>query len=407
MNSVCNMKTAFPDKSFGFFIFIFFLAFGPLRNSAAYASHLEIRSNFPGGNVTVDSIVGNTVYLRPDIRDTTRDWFYWYMAVKSSKTTVVKFVFNRPHCISRMGPAFSTDNGKNWNWLWTTPLNQNEFVYEVRAGKEIRFSVGMPYTQSNLATFLKPYKKNKFLKNEVLCVTKKGRSIEKLVLSAGAETGKPKILFTAGHQSCEMMVNYVMEGMISTLLAKDSAIQKLLHDVAFVFIPFMDKDGVEDGDQGKSRFPRDHNRDYSDSSIHESTRAVREQFGPNLTAALDLHCPRLKGRDNESLYLIVNDDEKMERNTQIFASRLIAGAAGSLKLNEQRIYRTKSVDPVGATFKAWATALPSMRLCGTVEVPYALHYPEAVTPEKLRVLGREMVLAVQDFLRHDKTTGSE
>ena len=38
----------------------------------------------------------------------------------------------------------------------------------------------------------------------------------------------------------------------------------------------MDKDGVEDGDQGKNRRPGDHNRDWDGESIYNSTEAVRE-----------------------------------------------------------------------------------------------------------------------------------
>ena len=39
-------------------------------------------------------------------------------------------------------------------------------------------------------------------------------------------------------------------------------------NVEVLAIPFMDKDGVEEGDQGKNRKPRDHNRDYIGQSVH-------------------------------------------------------------------------------------------------------------------------------------------
>ena len=52
-----------------------------------------------------------------------------------------------------------------------------------------------------------------------------------------------------------MMARYVLEGMIETLLSKDKNITSLRENTEFMIIPFMDKDGVEDGDQGKARIP--------------------------------------------------------------------------------------------------------------------------------------------------------
>jgi hypothetical protein len=374
------------------------LFLGAVQPSIAKTPDLEITANFPGGNIKVDSIVGTTVYLRPDIRDTTREWFYWYFAARSSRTTVVKFVFNRPNCVSRIGPAVSTDKGKNWEWLQKAPQNQNEFEYKVSAGKETRFSVAMPYLETNLKTFLKTYKKNKSLKSEVLCTTKKGRPIEKLVLSEGVVTQKPTILFTARHHACEMMANYVMEGMISTLLTKDSAMQRLLRDAQFVFVPFMDKDGVEDGDQGKDRYPHDHNRDYGNTSIHESPRALREQFPTNLLAAIDLHCPMLRGRDNETVYFITPNKNPLKDQHYRYFKELIEQGKGTLIPSLEDLHMASGEYPNGTPFLGWATKIPGIQFASTLEVPYAVHKGTAVTPENLRLLGKDMMFALSRLL---------
>lgn len=50
----------------------------------------------------------------------------------------------------------------------------------------------------------------------------------------------------------------------------------LREQVEFFVVPFMDKDGVEAGDQGKNRRPYDHNRDYQGESLYASVRAMRE-----------------------------------------------------------------------------------------------------------------------------------
>ena len=38
---------------------------------------LSIDSSFPGGNIVVDRIEGDQVYLQQDLRDTEGYWFYW------------------------------------------------------------------------------------------------------------------------------------------------------------------------------------------------------------------------------------------------------------------------------------------------------------------------------------------
>ena len=39
---------------------------------------LNIDADFPGGNIVLDRIEGDTVLLHQDLRDTEGDWFYWY-----------------------------------------------------------------------------------------------------------------------------------------------------------------------------------------------------------------------------------------------------------------------------------------------------------------------------------------
>ena len=63
----------------------------------------------------------------------------------------------------------------------------------------------------------------------------------------------------------------------------------------------MDKDGVEDGDQGKNRRPHDHNRDYM-AGIYTSVRAfkellVRESHGKRIVF-FDLHSPHVRSFPN-------------------------------------------------------------------------------------------------------------
>ena len=42
---------------------------------------IELDASFPGGNIVLERIEGNNVYVHQDLRDTDRPWFYWCFAV--------------------------------------------------------------------------------------------------------------------------------------------------------------------------------------------------------------------------------------------------------------------------------------------------------------------------------------
>ena len=72
-------------------------------------------------------------------------------------------------------------------------------------------------------------------------------------------------------------------------------------------IPFMDRDGVEDGDQGKNRTPHDHNRDYNERPLYPEVSALMklgESLKPRVLVATDLHCPHIRGEWNDRVYLV-------------------------------------------------------------------------------------------------------
>ena len=54
-------------------------AMGLVAALAASGATIEIRSDYPAGNVKVEKIdeAANTVVLRPDLRDTRGNWFHW------------------------------------------------------------------------------------------------------------------------------------------------------------------------------------------------------------------------------------------------------------------------------------------------------------------------------------------
>ena len=276
----------------------------------AYAA-IEIRSDYPGGNVKVDKIdeAANVIVLRPDLRDTKGNWFYWDFIVRRSRgdrpterTIHFQFPKNGYDYLASLGPAISKDGGKTWRWLNADGKRhepKNAFDYTFAADEtETRFATSIPYLQKDWDAASVRWRGKEGVKFDVLCKSQSGRRDTEL-LRIACRKGKAKWLFayTARHHACETTANPVMEGIIDEILSGSPEGEWVRDNADCVFVPFMDKDGVEDGDQGKNRRPHDHNRDYV-AGIYTSVRAwkellVRESHGKKIVF-FDLHSPHVR-----------------------------------------------------------------------------------------------------------------
>ena len=375
----------------------------------AVASSVIVDADYPGGNIVVEQIEGDTVVLRPDLRDTQGWWFYWSFRVWGARGRTLTFRFSGRNPIGVRGPAVSNDGGRNWSWLGAEAVQDGSFKYAFSADAgEVRFCFAVPYQEQNLEEFLARFKGNPNVAVQELCKTKAGRSVERL--HVGRLDGDPayRLLFTARHHACEMMANYVMEGVLETALADSDDGYWFRRNVEILAIPFMDKDGVEAGDQGKNRKPRDHNRDYVGKSIYPSVAALRT-FVPNwssgkLAATFDLHCPYIQGPHNEVIYIVGNSDERMWDQQREFGRILETVQSGPL------VYRASDNLPFGQAWNTnsnvgtnkscsrWASDLEGIRLATSFEIPYANAGGRAVTPESAREFGRSLARAIRAYL---------
>ena len=54
---------------------------------------LSVTADFPGGNVVLERIDGDTVLVHQDLRDTTEWWFHWYFRVRGAASCTLTFQF--------------------------------------------------------------------------------------------------------------------------------------------------------------------------------------------------------------------------------------------------------------------------------------------------------------------------
>lgn len=369
---------------------------------------LEIDADFPGGNIVLDKIDGDVVYLAPDLRNTEGTWFYWYFRLRGAEGRRIQFHFNQFPVIGARGPAVSWDQGASWQWLGLDKpaAETHGFAVEIPIGAtEVRFSNTFPYTQKNWDEFTQATswfnEENVFIRE--LCLSRNGRRVEWLEIRPLQEV-RNLVVVTCRHHACESMASYALEGLIHEVLQ----LSELRRHTEFVLIPFMDKDGVEQGDQGKNRTPVDYNRDYNEQGYHPETLALREllmlRTCGRRTVALDLHCPGIWGEWNEKVYFVGDEDPVMWNEQVALFSHIENHAKGAIPVrvsnglpfgqswNTQENYRQ------GATFRKFVSGLPDIVCASTLEIPYANASGVEVNKDTARALGSDIARGLASYL---------
>jgi hypothetical protein len=383
---------------------------GGIAEHANRSGEYIIDADFAGGNLIVERLDGDRVELRPDLRDTEGNWFYWCFRVRGAAGRTLSFRFTQQSPIGARGPAASFDGGRSWRWIGREAADDSSFSYTFPAGAdEVRFGVGMTYTQAHLEAFLTPFDASVPLRREVLCHSRKGRPVERLRIGRPDKGPSPHhVLITARHHACEMMCSYAVEGILAAALGEDDIGRWFRDKVDLVIIPFVDQDGVEDGDQGKNRRPRDHNRDYDGQSVHPETGAIRQfvpaWLGEAPLVMLDLHCPWLRGGINELTYQVGQSDPRRWSRQQAFGQALASVRRGSVAYDPRndlpfgQDWNNGASYQQGLSCAGWGARLPGIDLVSTLELPYANAGGTEVNQASARAFGVDLAHALKAFI---------
>jgi len=392
---------------------LLFLAILVIGIPATVRAELSIDADYPGGNIVVNSIDRNTdgvaVSLCQDLRDTQGWWFYWSFRVRGAEGETLTFRFTDGNVIGTRGPALSLDAGRTWSWLGTESVDGMSFVYTVAADTPcVQFAFAPPYQESDLERFLRQHEVSKHLIVDELCRTRNHRSVERI--RVGRLDGNPahRVLLTCRHHCCESIASFALEGMLAAMLADTDDGRWFRENVEVLAIPFVDKDGVEQGDQGKNRKPHDHNRDYDGQSLYPSVAALRS-FVPQwsddrLQLALDLHCPYIRGDHNEVIYLVGNRNPEIWKQQCKLSEILESVCRGSVpyqaadNLPFGQAWNTEKNYGGGTSCSRWASELKGMRLATGIEIPYANLGETTMTPPLARSFGAKLTEALRRYL---------
>lgn len=273
---------------------------------------MNIRSDYPGGNIKVLGIDEDkkVIKLEQDLRNCGQWWFYWNFCVESPTKGEFVFKFCNGDVVGPWGPAVSY-NRKDWNWAGVNfRLSPSSFRYTFNGHeREVYFCFSFPYQLEDFERFYSKYGQLSYIERKALTVSERGRQVPLIIV--GKQNAKRHIFITCRHHACESVASYVLEGFL------DSIINNIENDTfknyQFHVVPFVDIDGVEEGEQGKGRLPHDHNRDYINESIYNSISSLMKyaiEKKPKIF--IDLHCPWKWGD---------NDDISSQRNNNVFFTK--------------------------------------------------------------------------------------
>ena len=402
--------------------------------SLGVAKGFTVDADMPAGNVIVEKIDGDLVELKKDMRDTNDLWIYWAFRVKGANGRTLRFKFLNGPSVGSRGAAVSTDGGRLWRWsdfemndprdsVLGNHASLYEFTWTFGADEsETWFCQTIPYTQGDWERFIASHEKDrgKIFETGVLCKSRKGRPVETGRFGRIDGKAKYRMLVTSRHHCAETTATFVLEGLLESVFGDDDLGKWMRENIEIRAVPFTDKDGVVDGDQGKNRRPHDHCRDYNDDrpSIHPEVAAIRAMLqdwskeAGDPSVVMDIHCPWLRGswlekdNSNEYIYTVgIKTVEPAQRRFCEVVERVQCSGLGFLASDyyaEGRGWNTGSNYKQGSTLTQWSIRTwPNAPLVIAFEIPFANARRMTLTAPYFRQFGRDIALALRDFLPAD------
>ena len=400
-----------------------FFALAAAASGFAAFGEVRISCDHPGGSIVVKGIdeEKGIVDVAPDLTDTKgRRWMRFDFKVRGAEGRTLRFRFPDDgfKYLATLGPAVSRDGGDTWSWLrgdGSRHEPHNAFDWRFAADeRETRFAFCIPYLQSDWEKLAAKCKDRKDAVFGTLCRSQSGtRDIELLRLPCRGEA-KWLFAFTARHHASEASANFVMEGAIDEILSGSAEGGWLRDNAICVFVPFMDKDGVENGEQGKHRHPHDHNRDYI-KERYASVRAFKELLAAEGAGRrivfLDLHAPNsrsdVKGcKVHDSVHMISPCDAEQKSRWRRFRRNWISAQKGGMlkydgrfdRFSDDRKAYEKAVKKRSLNSRQYVGSRSNCWMSTCCEFGYSL-CGGVYTPQGARELGANMLKAIVRTVR--------
>ncbi len=351
----------------------------------------KISTDFEGANCKVISMGECGAEIDVELRDTVGDWFYWCFSVEGAAGQTLTFRFPSSVRVGYFGAAVSHD-GETWHWQYDGAEHAGDtFTYTFGENEnKVYFAHDMLYRPKRFMDFAATHG----LAIKTLCTSERGRSVPYIDTVNGDEV----ILLAARHHACEATGNYVLEGVLDGLLKAGFADRYRI-----ICVPFVDYDGVVDGDQGKNRCGHDHNRDYmpDETSRYASVRAIRE-IADNLRLrfAFDFHSPWHVGGRNDTVFIpikLYHLIDNIERFSDLWEAEITPDALPYKACDN--MLPDVEWNTFGAPCFGTYMGNHGAEMSFTVETPYFVAHGVQFTLERAFATGAAFVRALEGYLQ--------
>ena len=370
------------------------------------AAAVTVDANLPAGNIVFERIDGSDVYVHQDLRDTPKPWFYWAMRVSGAAGRTLTFHFTQSPAVGLRGPCVSLDRGRTFSFAAEKDATRKSFTYAFPSGAdEVWFYANEPYMPADWQAFVDAHRDSsgKWFVVEPLAKSRKGRQVPRARFGCIGKAPRYRVFACARHHCGETMGSFVLEGLAAAFLAKDELGDWLRANVELLVVPFVDMDGVVDGDQGKNRAPHDHNRDYV-KFIYPETKAIADWLTSGdvgrVDAFFDFHCPTYANKFGYSPRSVPNLVREMgaEARFSELLEKLQTGGMRYRAANDLMPGQGHNKgDRIGRS-SAWASRnLKDVRLVRVTEVPFAESNGAVVNGDLCRRFGGDMAKALRAF----------
>jgi hypothetical protein len=402
-----------------------------LLGVSAPAMDLQVRTDFEGGSVRVESIdqASRVIRFMPG-GDPERGWpCWWYLRVdgvaRGERLTLDLAgsdlpvrnqgqSTSKPLAASWAMPsraAFSTD-GRTWRQTEPGQRAGDRTRYEVVGdGGPVRVAWGPPFTPRDTDELLEQAGKARPAATSFeLARTRAGRPVRGVRVSEAASPAPPAIWVQARQHAWESGSSWVARGFVEWLLGDDPDARWLRRHAEIFVVPIMDVDNAATGNGGKEANPRDHNRDWDDQPVYPEVAAAQDRLRELAKSGrcdlfLDLHDP---APDDAQPFFFVGPPELLPEPARSLRSRFLelAGSriSGPLVLDKKPRVTGPAYHPLWRQISGqWVTEHGNRHtVAACLETSW--NTPQSTTEDYRRV-GRQLGQAIADYMRGKASDG--
>jgi hypothetical protein len=237
-----------------------------------------------------------------------------------------------------------------------------------------------------------------------LGVTGRGRELARLRFHSAAGARRPGLFLLARQHAGETPGSWVLDGILRFLASDEPEAREIRSTVDVWAAPFVDLDGVVDGDYGKDAFPWDFNRAWEQLPQRPEVQALQCDLlrfaaltEPRLV--IDLHAP---GHSAPDLYVQlpreqrpVHQQQAAMRFAELMAEHFPELNPAGLSRPTRYPSRWNALSTLGSWLWDYLERTPEV----TIETSYQSLAGRPLDPDGYRAIGRRVALTAWAWLR--------